>query len=233
MRKYKSATFCYQFSANRFQNLVIKFVLFTLTFLFVTFSTFAQRASKAIQQGNEAYRKNDFSAAVKEYTKALAEDDKNAIASFNMANALQRNNSADKAAGYYDEVITRTDNEDLRSKAYYNKAIAMLQQKDLPGAIDALKHSLRLAPADNDARENLQKAINEQKQQQQQQQQNKDKKQSQDQQQDQKKKPREQEPKMDKQQMEQKFKQLQNQEKQLQKELQKQRVNPQEQEKDW
>lgn len=202
----------------------LKNVLLFLPFFLWNSFVFAQE--KAIQQGNDAYRKNDFSTAVKDYTKALSEDNKNEIAKFNMANALQRTNENGKSASLYDDVIKNTTDAGLQSKAYYNKALAMLQQDKLNEAIDALKQSLRLQPADNDARENLQKAL-EQKQQQQpppQTKQNKKKQQNQKQQKQQQ---------MNRQMMEQKFKELEDQEKQLQKELQKQKTNTADNEQDW
>ena len=197
-------------------------------FCFLKLSVSAQKANKSIHQGNEAYRKADFTNAIKDYTKALSADSKNQIARFNMANALQHKSEADKALQNYDDVIKNSSDADLQSKAYYNKGLSRLQQKDVTGAIDAFKQSLRLSPGDNDSRENLQKALEEVKQQQQ----------AQPQQQNQK--PPKEEPKKQKQQtkmnqqmMEQKFKELQEQEKQLQKELQKQKMNQREPEKDW
>ena len=139
---------------------------------------------------------------------------------------MQRTNENNKSASLYDDVIKNTTDAGLQSKAYYNKALALLQQDKLNEAIDALKQSLRLQPMDNDARENLQKAL-EQKQQQQpppQTKQNKKKQQNQKQQKQQQ---------MNRQMMEQKFKELEDQEKQLQKELQKQKNNTNDNEQDW
>ena len=49
----------------------------------------------------------------------------------------------------------------------------MIRQKKIDESIDAWKNALRLNPADNDARENLVRALMEKKKQEQQQQQNK------------------------------------------------------------
>lgn len=188
----------------------------------------AQKANKSIRQGNEAYRKADFSAAIKDYTKAIGADAKNAIAEFNMANAWQHSNDAAKASQAYDDVVRNAADADLQSKAYYNKGLSQLQQKNLAGAIDAFKNSLRLAPSDNETRENLQKALEEMRRQQKQQPQQQNQPPPKDQ-------PKKQKPQqmMNQQMMEQKFKELQEQEKQLQKELQKQKTNQPDPEKDW
>ncbi|WP_170970958.1 tetratricopeptide repeat protein [Ilyomonas limi] len=193
-------------------------------------SSFAQQNNKIIQQGNEAYKNGNYNAAIKDYSRALETDKKNTTAWFNMGNALQKTMNSEDAAKSYDEAINNATDDDLRSKAYYNKALAMLQQKKLQSAINALKQSLRLTPEDNDARENLQKALNEQKKQQQQQQQQNQKQNNTQQQQQQKQK---QQKMMDKRMMEQKFQELRNQEKEIQKQLQQQKASTQQQEKDW
>ncbi len=213
-------------AASRKPQVLQRFKKATLLLLLVGIccSLFAQE--KDIQKGNEAYRKNDFATAVKDYAKALSGDNKNEIAKFNMANALQRTGENDKSASAYDDVIKITTDATLQSKAYYNKALAMLQQNKLNDAIDALKQSLRLQPADNDARENLQKALEQKQQQQPQTKQNQNQKKQQNQKQ-------QKQQQMNRQMMEQKFKELEDQEKQLQKELQKQKTNSNDNEQDW
>lgn len=206
------------------------FYVLCFAFCILHFTTAsAQKANKSIQQGNEAYRKADFNSAIKDYNQALNTDNKNAVAQFNLANALQHKNDADKALQAYDDAIKNAKDADLQSKAYYNKGLSRLQQKDIAGAVDAFKNSLRLAPNDNEARENLQKALEEMKQQQQQSQQQNQKPPPE----KQESKKQKQQQKMNQQMMEQKFKELQEQEKQLQKELQKQKTNGRDQEKDW
>ena len=200
---------------------------FTLHLSLLTLSSFAQKTNEAVQNGNDAYRKNDYTVAIKNYEKALQLDNKNVTAKFNLANALQRSNKADQSAASYDDVIAGAADADLKAKSYYNKALAMLQQNKLDNAIDAFKQSLRLAPNDNDTRQNLQKALETKRQQQPQPQQNQDKKQQPQSQKQQKQQ------QMNRQMMEQKFKELEQQEKELQKEVQKQKTNMPDNEKDW
>lgn len=196
-------------------------------FSLFTLYSFAQPTNKAVKDGNDAYRKNDFIAAIDNYQKALQLDAKNVTAKFNMANALQHNNKAGQSADKYDDIISATTDEDLKAKSYYNKALAMLKQNKLDDAITAFEQSLRLSPGDNEARENLQKALETKKQQQpppppkpnQKQPPQNEKQQKQQQ--------------MNRQMMEQKFKELEEQEKELQKEVQKQKLNTPDNEKDW
>lgn len=85
-------------------------------------SSYAQQSNKAVQQGNEAYKNGEYNAAIKDYSKALEVDKKNTVAWFNMGNALQKTMNSEDAARSYDEAIRNAIDDDLRSKAYYNKA---------------------------------------------------------------------------------------------------------------
>lgn len=187
---------------------------------------FAQEGNSYVKEGNDAYRNGDFKLAAEQYQKALEKEPGNAAAKFNLGNALQKQKEAADAVKQYDDLLSKEKDPSLRAKAYYNKGLALTQQKDNDGAVEAFEQALKLAPNDNDIRENLQKALNELRQQQQQkkQQDNKDEKKKN------KSKQKQQQP--DKQMMEQKFNELRNQEKQLQKQLQKKPLEGQ-LENDW
>jgi Ca-activated chloride channel homolog len=123
--------------------------------------------------------------------------------------------------------------KNLKAKAFYNKGVSLQQQKKLPACIDAYKNALRINPADAEARQNLQKALEEQKQQQ-----NKDQKKDQPKKQEQKKKPppepKPQKSKLSQKQVEQYLQSLREKEKQVQQRVAKQRVGvPKQPEKDW
>lgn len=187
---------------------------------------FAQKVNNDIEKGNEAYKKGDFKTAVENYKNALRKQPENNTARFNLANALQRENETQQAKKKYDEVIASADINSLKSESNYNKALAFIKEKDLQNGITFFEESLKENPSDDDARENLQKAINDlKKQQQQNQPQNKKQKPQQN--------PKQQkQPPVNKDMMEQKFNELRNQENQLQKKLQS-KNNTTQPEKDW
>lgn len=185
----------------------------------------AQPANNEIAKGNEAYRKGDLTTAIEAYKNALRKDPENNTARFNLANALQKQNEIKEANKNYDQVIEKADVSSLKSESNYNKALAYLREKDLLKAIASFKESLKQNPNDDDARENLQKALNEVKQQQQQNQKQQNKQQQQNPKQ-QKQKP------LNKDMMQQKFNELRNQENQLQQKLQ-DKNNTVQPEKDW
>lgn len=200
--------------------------LFIVLLLIVYQISFAQKADNIIKAGNEAYKKADYKNAAKLYKEALAKDNNNLAAKFNLANALLKQNNIAEAAQYFTQLSELAGDDAFKAKALYNKGLTMIRSQKLPDAIEAFKQALLLAPDDNDARENLQKAIEELKKQQQQQPQQQPKQQ---------KKPdpkKQQEKTPNKDVMEQKFDELRDKEKQLQKLLQK-KSSSEQPEKDW
>jgi len=200
---------------------------FTLFILAVGISqiAFAQKVNNIIKSGNDAYKKGDYKNAEKFYKQALEEDGDNLFATFNLGNALLKQNNIIEAAKYFAKTSEAATDIEFKAKAFYNKGLTMVKYQRLPEAIEAFKQSLLLAPDDNDTRENLQKAIEELKKQQQQQPQQQPQKQKKPQPQKQQKPP-------GKDIMEQKFDELRDKEKQLQKLLQK-KSNDNQPDKDW
>jgi Ca-activated chloride channel family protein len=128
--------------------------------LIVSFITVqSQPANKLIQQGNEFYRQQQFDKAAVEYDKAIQADPQNTIAKFNLANSLQKQGKEDEAIKLFTEVAATTDDAILKAKAFYNKGAVLSKQKKLEESIEAYKDALRQNPEDNQARENLQKAL--------------------------------------------------------------------------
>jgi Ca-activated chloride channel homolog len=198
----------------------------TILSILLFYASQAQDVNKIISDGNEAYKKGAYKNASELYKKALKKDDKNSTAKFNLGNALEKQNDATNAEKYYNEVAASENEASLKAESFYNKGVAQVLQQKLSDAIESFKEALKLTPEDNDARENLQKAINDLKKQQQSLSQQNQKKQQKPQQEKQKNKLTSQEM------MEQKFNELRDKEKQLQKMLQK-KPNASQPEKDW
>lgn len=142
---------------------------FFLPFLLVSLAAGAQSGSAYLSKGNEFYLQLKFDLAESQYRQALNGSPQNNVAKYNLANALMQQKKFREAAELYNEVATGN-TKDLRAAAWYNAGVSYSRQKDLPQSIEAYKAALRLNPADKEARENLQKALQEQKKQQQDQQ---------------------------------------------------------------
>ncbi|MEO8853982.1 MAG: VWA domain-containing protein [Ginsengibacter sp.] len=192
----------------------------------ISFSSYSQ-SKEAIIRGNKAYKDTDYNAAESEYKLALQNSDTNVTASYNLGNVLYRKNNTEDAVKSYENAIKNTNDNTIKQRAFYNKGVALQQAKKLPECINSYENALMLNPNDEDARQNLQRALKEQKKQEQQnKQQQKNQKQPNKQQQNKPQQPKDnqqtnQQPKpspskMSKQDAEEKLKSLLENEKQLQ-----------------
>jgi len=201
----------------------------TVTGLMFSISGFAQTDKEVIREGNEAYKQQNYPAAADAYGRVAQKDPANTTAQYNLGNALYKSKKVEESIAAYDKVIENAPSLMDRSKAYYNKGVVLQNNNKIDECISAYKSALKINPNDEDARQNLQKALQKKKEDQQKQDQKKD--------QDQKDKDQQQKPqqsKLNKKEAEEKLKALMQQEKNLQDKLHK--VNsqsPNKPEKDW
>jgi len=134
----------------------------------------AQNTKQLIKKGNEAYEKKDYDNAITQYQQATVKDPADPTAQYNLGNALYKNKKTDEAVLAYDEAASNASSKTDKSKSFYNKGVVLQNNKKLPECIEAYKNALKLNPQDEDARQNLQKALQQQKEQQEKE--NKDKK---------------------------------------------------------
>lgn len=121
--------------------------------------THAQTASENIIRGNQYYMQSQFDVAEAEYRKALQYDGDNEKAKYNLANALQKQGKFDEAAKLLEDLGSTTKDNSMKSAAYYNQGVAYSKMKKLDESIESYKKALRLNPKDQEARENLEKAL--------------------------------------------------------------------------
>lgn len=220
----------------------------TLLLLCFCSNGFSQSPNKSIAEGNKAYIEKNYELAEKEYRQALKAPGNNSTAAYNLGNVLYRKDNAAEAVKQYDNVIQNTADNTIKQQAFYNKGVAYQKDKKLPEAILAYKNALLLNPNDEDARQNLQRALKQQeeekkkddkknnKDQQNKDQKNKDQQDKDQQKKDQQKKddPQPQPSRLTKQDAEEKLKSLRENERALQDKLNKSRpatnTNP---DKDW
>jgi Ca-activated chloride channel family protein len=198
-----------------------------LTILLMTFFDQllqAQELNKSIKTGNNYYRQQQYDKAEAEYRKALENSSTDKTAKFNLADALIRQNRADDAGKILAVLNAKENDLNIRSGATYNQGVIFTQQKKLEESIEAYKETLRLNPNDQEARENLQKALLELKKK------NPPKKQEEKKKQEQKQQPK---PKISPREAQQQLKLLEQKEKQVQERLQKNLRTGNSQPKDW
>ena len=144
----------------------MKYLIFISVCIVISGRLYAQEINEILMQGNEYYKKGEYKAASGVYEKSLELDKNNIAGRFNLANAQYKQNQFDQAASNYLTILKNTTDPSILVKTWYNLGNNYIQQKKIQDAINAYRQSLLLDPTDNDARENLQKAINEKQQQQ-------------------------------------------------------------------
>jgi tetratricopeptide (TPR) repeat protein len=127
----------------------------------------AQQENALIRKGNEAYKKAKYSEAIKQYSQVTAKNPASITAQHNLGNALYKNSQLNEAVDAYDKALEASTTPEDKARIYYNKAVVLQNSKKLPECIEAYKAALKFNPADDDARLNLQKALQQQKQKQQ------------------------------------------------------------------
>lgn len=133
--------------------------LFIMVIVILSLPGFTQNATQSIIKGNQFYQQSQFDLAETQYRKALEYQPENEKAKYNLANALQRQTKYDEAAKLLEELASSSKENSIKSAAYYNQGVAYTKMKNLDASIESYKKALRLNPADQQARENLEKAL--------------------------------------------------------------------------
>lgn len=201
-------------------------------------TVFGQGEKAIIKVGNDAYKKADYPAAANAYSKVAEKNPTNATAQYNLGNALYKSEKIEDAIVAYDKAIIQLIKPVEKSNAYFNKGVVLQNNKKLPECIEAYKNALKLDPVNEDARQNLQKALKQQKKQQEQEKKEKEKNKKDNDSEKQKNKdkqqPKPQQSRITKKEAEEKLKALMQKEKNLQDKLRKVNVSaPNKPEKDW
>ena len=124
----------------------------------------AQSLNAYIKQGNQHYMQSQFDLAEAQYRLALQEDPSSKEAKFNLANTLHQQKKYDQANQLLDQLQSSVKDSTTKSMSAYNQGVAFSKQKNLEESIEKYKQALRMVPGDQQARENLQKALRELKQ---------------------------------------------------------------------
>ena len=138
--------------------------IFLITYCLLPVASNAQNEKALIKKGNDAYEKQEYENAITNYKQATEKTPTNSTAQYNLGNALYKNKKTDEAVQAYDNALANAESKEDKSRSFYNKGVVLQNNNKLPECIDAYKKALKLNPQDEDARLNLQKALQQQKQ---------------------------------------------------------------------
>jgi len=218
-------------------------LLFILSFL-MSITSIAQNKKSFLRDGNKLYADSSYNEAEIQYRKSLEKDQDYFNASFNLADAVYKQERFEEASALFDALKDNAPTENDLAKVYHNLGNSLVKEQKLEEAINAYKSALRINPKDEDTRHNL--ALSKQKRQEQkkqenkedqeeqeedkegedkkEQEQNKEQKENQEQNKEEQNQPEEKKEEMSKEDAEKMLEAIQQKEKKLQEELQKKKV---------
>ena len=131
---------------------------------------YGQAEKKYIRQGNNEFSKGNFPESEVLYRKAI---DKKTVpdAQFNLGDALYKQEKYEDAGRNFIDNATKVDDMVKKSNSFFNLGNSLLNSQKIEESIEAYKNSLKLNPANMEAKYNLAYAQDLLKQQQEQQQQ--------------------------------------------------------------
>lgn len=136
----------------------IIYLIFTLAVtLFVATDAQAQKwpERSRVRRGNRAYERLDYDRAEERYREAQQLSDTCFEATFNLGDALYKQQRFDEAEKVFSALAADSTRNDLdRAHSYYNLGNSLFQQKKYQEALAAYKRSLRLNPADLETKYN-------------------------------------------------------------------------------
>jgi len=150
----------------------MKNILFILSFL-MSFNSFAQNKKSFLRGGNELYADSSYNEAEMQYRKSLEKDQDYFNASFNLADAVYKQERYEESSALFDALKDNAPTDTDLAKVYHNLGNSLVKEQKLEEAIDSYKSALRINPKDKDTRHNL-AVTHKQKQQQEKEQENKD-----------------------------------------------------------
>ena len=126
-----------------------------LLLLVLSASSFAQNKKSFLRNGNTLYADSSYNDAEMQYRKSLEKDQDYFNASFNLADAVYKQERYQESSSLFDALIDNAPTENDLAKVYHNLGNSLVKEQKLDEAISAYKSALRIHPEDKDTRHNL------------------------------------------------------------------------------
>lgn len=168
---------------------MMKTINFTFLLILLPFLGVGQSAYQEVRDGNKLFKLNNYIDAENLYRESIRKDGDLVEPAYNLGNSLYRQGKFNDAGRYFQQAANKTENKQLKSRAFHNLGNSLLKEQKLEEGIDAYKKALINNPNNEESRYNLayaQKQLQQQQQQQENQdQENKEDQENKDEQQDQ------------------------------------------------
>ena len=132
----------------------MKIILFILAIL-IGIPMFAQQKQSLLREGTKLYNDSSYSQAEIKYRKALEKDQDYFKSSFNLADAVYKQERYEEASSLFNALKDNASSKDDLAKVYHNLGNSLAKENKYEKAINAYKNSLRINPTDDETRYNL------------------------------------------------------------------------------
>ena len=129
--------------------------LLLYSLFFLSLAAFAQETDKHLPLANDEFEAKKYADAEADYRISLSKKRKNAIASYNLGNAIYRQNQAGEAKFPYLKAIEDAKDKKQKHQAFHNLGNVFMKEKNYTQAVEAYKNALRNNPNDEESRYNF------------------------------------------------------------------------------
>jgi len=123
-------------------------------FLLLSLAVHAQEKDKDLPKGNDSFAEKKYADAEADYRISESKNPKKAIASYNLGNAIYKQNQAAEAKYHFAKAVKTAKTREEKHKAFHNLGNTFMKAKDYANAVEAYKDALRNNPADEETRYN-------------------------------------------------------------------------------
>jgi len=124
------------------------------SFLLVSLALHAQEMDSDLPKGNDSFVEKKYADAEADYRVSESKNPKKAIASYNLGNAIYKQNQAAEAKYHYAKALKTAKTRAEKHQASHNLGNTFMKAKDYANAVEAYKNALRNNPADEETRYN-------------------------------------------------------------------------------
>lgn len=121
---------------------------------FFSVSIYSQKKDFDLPQANENYAKKEYALAESNYRISKANNAKRAVASYNLGNAIYKQNQPSEAKYAYSKAIENAKGKQQKFSAFHNLGNTLMKEKEYAKAVEAYKNALRNNPKDEQTRYN-------------------------------------------------------------------------------
>ncbi len=127
-----------------------------IIFGFILFSVviFAQEKDTHLPKANEEFTAKNYTEAEADYRISQSKTPKNAISSYNLGNAIYRQNQSSEAKNSYIRAIEKSKTRAEKHLAFHNLGNVFMNEKNYTQAVETYKNALRNDPSDEETRYN-------------------------------------------------------------------------------